>query len=113
MYTMTCTRPNIGYVTGKTSRYVSNPCYTHRHGVKRILKYLKKTQNYGIKYGGYPLVLEGYSDASWIIDKEDYSSSSGWIFMLRCSAISRVSKKQTYITNSTIATKFVTLSIGK
>lgn len=40
------------------SGYTSNLSYMHWHGVKRILKYLKKTQNYGIRYSGHLLVLE-------------------------------------------------------
>ncbi|GJZ28131.1 zinc finger, CCHC-type containing protein [Tanacetum coccineum] len=52
MYAMTCTRPNIGFAMGKLSRYTSNP------------------------------VLEGYTDASWISNTEDNSSTSGWAFLL-------------------------------
>ncbi|GKB62086.1 zinc finger, CCHC-type containing protein [Tanacetum coccineum] len=49
MYAMTCTRPGIAFTVGKLSRYTSN------------------------------LVLEGYTDASWISNTEDNSSTSGWI----------------------------------
>ncbi|GJU94119.1 zinc finger, CCHC-type containing protein [Tanacetum coccineum] len=35
------------------------------------------TMNYGLSYMGYPPVLEGYSDASWINHVEDSSSTSG------------------------------------
>ncbi|GJX70069.1 zinc finger, CCHC-type containing protein, partial [Tanacetum coccineum] len=52
MYTMTCTRPNIEFVVGKLSWYTSNP------------------------------VLEGYTDASWISNTKDNSSTSGWVFLL-------------------------------
>ncbi|GJR69606.1 zinc finger, CCHC-type containing protein [Tanacetum coccineum] len=31
---------------------------------------------------GYPSVIEGYSDASWINNMEDHSSTSGWVFLL-------------------------------
>ncbi|GJU65093.1 ribonuclease H-like domain-containing protein [Tanacetum coccineum] len=34
------------------------------------------TMNYGLSYMGYPSVLEGYSDASWINHVEDSSSTS-------------------------------------
>ncbi|GJU65343.1 hypothetical protein Tco_1247178 [Tanacetum coccineum] len=37
-----------------------------------IFKYLKKTMDYGLEYSGDPSVLEGYTDASWITDQEDY-----------------------------------------
>ncbi|GKE96822.1 hypothetical protein Tco_1581677, partial [Tanacetum coccineum] len=68
------------------------------------------TMNYGLSYMGYPLVLEGYSDASWINHVEDSSSTSGWVFLLGGGAISWASKKQTCITGSTIETEFVALA---
>ena len=47
----------------------------------RILKYLKQTTNYGIYYIAYPSVLEGFLDASRIIDRGDHTSTSGWIII--------------------------------
>ncbi|GJT94487.1 hypothetical protein Tco_1090005 [Tanacetum coccineum] len=41
------------------------------------------------------LMLEGYTDASWINYVEDSSSTSGWVFLLGGGAISWASKKQT------------------
>ncbi|GJV03782.1 hypothetical protein Tco_1337351 [Tanacetum coccineum] len=51
---------------GKLSRYTSNPSTHHWQAIKRVLKYLKKTIDHSLTYTGYPLVLEGYTDASWI-----------------------------------------------
>jgi len=58
------------------------------------LKYLKKTQDYDPFYFGYPMVLEGYSNASWITNREDYASTSGWIYLLNGGAISWASKRR-------------------
>nr|GEW81907.1 zinc finger, CCHC-type [Tanacetum cinerariifolium] len=80
MYAMTCTRPDISFVVGKLSRYTTNP------------------------------VLEGYSDASWISNTEDNSSTSGWVFLLGEGVISWASKKQTCITGLTLEYKFVALA---
>ncbi|KAJ9561672.1 hypothetical protein OSB04_006832 [Centaurea solstitialis] len=61
------------------------------------------TMDYGLCYLGYPSVLEGYSDASWITHvEEDRSSTTGWVFLLGGGTISWASKKQTCITNSTM-----------
>ncbi|GJY26813.1 zinc finger, CCHC-type containing protein [Tanacetum coccineum] len=76
----------------------------------RVLKYLKKTMDYRLMYSGYPLVLEGYTDASWISNTEDNSSTSGWVFLLGGGTISWASKKQTCITGSTMESKFVALT---
>nr|GEV66525.1 zinc finger, CCHC-type [Tanacetum cinerariifolium] len=82
MYAMTCTRPDIAFAVGKLSRYTSNPGTQHWQAIQRVLKYLKKTMDYRLVYSGYPLVLEGYTDASWISNTDDNSSTSDWVFQL-------------------------------
>ncbi|GJY72934.1 zinc finger, CCHC-type containing protein [Tanacetum coccineum] len=110
MYAMTCTRPDIAFAVGKLSRYTSNPGTQHWQAIQRVLKYLKKTIDYRLVYSGYPSVLEGYTDASWISNTKDNSSISGWVFLLGSGAISWASKKQTCITGSTMESEFVALA---
>ncbi|CAM8914025.1 unnamed protein product [Rhodiola kirilowii] len=110
MYAMTSTRPDIAYAVGKLSRYTSNPSTQHWEAIRRVLKYLKGTMNHGLVYAGFPSVLEGYTDASWITNLEDHSSTSGWVFLLGGGAISCASKKQTCITNSTMESEFIALA---
>ncbi|KAI3735576.1 hypothetical protein L6452_15082 [Arctium lappa] len=55
-------------------------------------------------------MLKGYSDASWITNLEDHSSTSGWVYVLGGGAISWASKKQTCITSSTMKSEFVALA---
>ncbi|GKB22455.1 zinc finger, CCHC-type containing protein [Tanacetum coccineum] len=107
MYAMTCTRPDIAFVVGKLSRYTSNPGTQHWQAIQRVLKYLKKTMDYRLTYTGYPSMLEGYTDASWISNTEDNSSTSGWVFLLGGGTISWASKKQTCITGSTMESEFI------
>ena len=110
MYAITCTRPYIAFDVGKLSRYTSNPSAQHWQAIQRVLKYLKRTMDYSLSYTGYPSVLEGYTDASWISNTEDNSSTSGWVFLLGGGAISWASKKQTCITSSTMESEFVALA---
>ncbi|XP_073222612.1 secreted RxLR effector protein 161-like [Cicer arietinum] len=109
---MTCTRPDIAYVVGRLSRYTSNPSKEHWQAVNRVLKYLKGTINYNLVYSGYPSVLEGYTNASWVTYVEDHASTSGWIFNLGGGAVSWGSKKQTCIADSTMAAEFIALAAG-
>nr|GEV99943.1 zinc finger, CCHC-type [Tanacetum cinerariifolium] len=81
MYAMTCTRPGIAFFMGKLSMYTSNPSTQHWQVIQWVLKYLKKTMDYRLMYAGYPLVLEGYTNASWISNTKDNSSTSGWVFL--------------------------------
>nr|GFA19815.1 zinc finger, CCHC-type [Tanacetum cinerariifolium] len=104
------TKPDIAYAVGRLSRFTSNPSRENWKAITRIFKYLRGTKNYGLSYVGYPSVLEGYSDASWINHVEDSSSTSGWVFLLGGDAISWASKKQTCITGSTMKSEFVALA---
>ena len=47
---LTLTRPDISYVVGVVSRYMSNPKKPHLDAVRRILRYVKSTINFGILY---------------------------------------------------------------
>ena len=71
MYAMTNTRHDIAYAVGMLSRFTCNPGAQHRQAVQRVFKYLKGIMNFSLCYLGYPSVLEGYSDASWISNGED------------------------------------------
>ncbi|GJX43402.1 zinc finger, CCHC-type containing protein [Tanacetum coccineum] len=81
MYAMTCTRPDIAFIVGKLRRYTSNPGTQYWQAIQNVMKYLKKTMDYRLMCTGYPSVLEGYTDASWINNTEDNSSTSGWVSM--------------------------------
>ncbi|GJZ16253.1 zinc finger, CCHC-type containing protein [Tanacetum coccineum] len=110
MYAMTSTRPDIAYAVRKLSRFTSNPSNHHWEAIIRVFRYLKKTMNYGLSYFGFPSVIEGYSNASWITNSEDHTSTTGWVFLLGGGAISWASKKQTCITDSTMESEFVALA---
>ncbi|CAM8901338.1 unnamed protein product [Rhodiola kirilowii] len=110
LYAMTSTRHDIAYVVGKLSRYTSNSSTHHWEAIRRVLKYLRGTMNYSLVYAGFPSVLEGYTDASWITNLEDHFSTSGWVFLLGGGVISWASKKQTCITSSTMESEFIALA---
>ena len=46
------------------------------------LEYLNEIINSGLLYVRLPMMVEGYLDASLIINIEDYSSIRGWVFLL-------------------------------
>ena len=110
MYFVQCTRPDIAFVVSKLSRFTSSPIYEHWKSIKRVLGYIKKTKNLGLQYLKFPVVMEGYTDASWISSVGDNKSTTGWVFTLGGGAISWKSKKQTLITHSTMEYEFVTLA---
>ena len=93
MYAMHCTRPDIGYAVGTLSKFTSNPGVEHWNALIRVLRYLKGTINVGLHYSTFPIVLEGYSDATSNFDPNDSKSITAWIFTLAGAAISWKSKK--------------------
>nr|GEW62600.1 zinc finger, CCHC-type [Tanacetum cinerariifolium] len=103
-------KPGIAFVVGKLSKYTNTPSTRHWQLIQRVLKYLKKTMDYRLTYTGYPSVLEGYTDARWISNTKDNSSTSGWVFLLGGGVIFWASKKQTCITSSTIESEFMALA---
>ena len=69
-YVSTATRPDISAAVGVLSQYMSRPSTDHWIGVKRVLRYLKGTLKYGLKFTAHEEELElfGYSDADWAGD---------------------------------------------
>src|ERR1700733_8308017 len=47
---LTTTRPDMLFAVGILSKLMQKPCEGHWFAVKRVLKYLKGTQDFGIKY---------------------------------------------------------------
>ena len=45
---LTTTRPHISFLGGILSRFMQNPCEGHWSAVKRVLKYLKGNQDFGL-----------------------------------------------------------------
>ncbi|KAL0448134.1 UNVERIFIED_CONTAM: Retrovirus-related Pol polyprotein from transposon TNT 1-94 [Sesamum latifolium] len=87
------TRPDIFFSISKLARYTSCPDRTHWSALDRVLRYLKGTVSLAIHYGRFPVVLEGYSDASWIDKNSESNGCSGYIFTLDGGAVSWKSAK--------------------
>nr|GEX68689.1 zinc finger, CCHC-type [Tanacetum cinerariifolium] len=98
IYAMTSTRPDIAYDVGRLSMFTSNPSRQHWKAITRVFKNLRGTKDYGLSYARYPLMLEGYSNATWINYVEDSSSTSGWVFLLG-GALAAVGKEAEWLRN--------------
>ncbi|XP_058751499.1 secreted RxLR effector protein 161-like [Vicia villosa] len=85
-----------------TSKYQFDPSDAHWVAVKNILKYLIRTKDSFLIYGGQEeFVVIGYTDASFQIDKDDFRSQSGYIFCLNGGAMSLKSLKHDTVIDST------------
>ncbi|KAK8983773.1 hypothetical protein V6N11_009559 [Hibiscus sabdariffa] len=97
MYAMICTRPDLSHALSMTSRYQANPGEGHWIAVKNILKYLRRTKDVFLVYGGEEeLRIKGYTYASFQTDKDDSRSQSGFVFCLN-GAASEAAKEAVWI----------------
>ena len=111
MYLATRTRPDIAYAVGMCARFSAEPLNQHWTAVKRILRYLKGTVNFGLQYkqtAEHELV--GYSDADWAGDLNDRKSTSGYVFILSGAAVSWKSSKQGCVALSTAEAEYMALA---
>ena len=83
-----CTRPDIAYIVSVTSRFQSNPGLGHWMAVKAILKYLRRTKDLILTYGGGDLQLIGFTDSDFQSDVDDRKSISGFVFTCNGGAVS-------------------------
>ena len=92
---MTITRPDLSYAVGLVSQFMQSPRKPHLDSVRRIMRYVKSTIQYGLFYAyGSDLHLSGYTDADWAGSPYDRRSTSGYSFTLGSGAVSWSSKKQ-------------------
>lgn len=115
-YISMVTRPDISAAVSILSSYMSDPSKEHWIGVKRILRYLKGTVNFGLKFtmsendDENENELFGYSDANWAGDVDTRRSTSGYVFKVANCTVSWCSKKQASVTKSTTEAEYIALS---
>jgi hypothetical protein len=105
---LTASRPDISFAVGVCARYQAEPKMSHLNQVKRILKYVSGTSDYGILYShGEDTRLLGYCDADWAGSADDRKSTSGGCFFLGSNLISWFSKKQNCVSLSTAEAEYI------
>ncbi|GAB2295438.1 hypothetical protein Dimus_038357 [Dionaea muscipula] len=91
---LTASRPDIVYSIGLCARFQSNPKESHLKSVKRILKYLKGSDDLCLWYpSGAHFNLIGYADADFAGYYVDRKSTSGIAHFLGPCLISWGSRK--------------------
>lgn len=111
MYLSVLTRPDITYAVSYLSQF--NHCHTKAHWgyAKRVLKYLKGTINYGIKYcANGSSEIKGFVDADWANNLLDRRSYTGFCFVLANGIISWQCKKQKTVALSSCEAEYMAIS---
>lgn len=102
----TLTRPEIAYSVNKVCQFMANPLESHWKAVKRILRYLKGTLDFGLHLTPTSVTdkfsLFAFSDADWGSDSDDRRSTSGFCIYFGNNLVSWSSKKQVLVARSSI-----------
>ena len=103
------TRPDIAYAVGMVSRYMERPTTMHMNAVKRILRYIKGTLQFGLTYTQKSgnNVLTGFSDSDLAGNVDDRKSTGGVVFYLNESLVTWVSQKQRCVALSSCEAEFM------
>jgi len=110
MYITLATRPDISFAVAVLSRYNSRPFARHLTAAQRVLRYLKVTKDYRLRYNATGQnTLIGYTDSEWASDSADRKSQGGHIFISN-GTISWQSWKQDLVATSTLEAEYIACS---
>ena len=105
---LTNTRPDICFAVNTLSQFLTDPRSVHLIVAKHILRYLKGTVDYGLKYDANQNInLEGYVDSDWAGSAIDRKSNSGGCFSMGSGVISWFSRKQSCVALSIAEVEYV------
>ena len=109
MYLMTCIRPDLAFAVSKLSQFCTDPTVRHMNALNRVLRYLRGTTYYGLRYQatGDPV---GYADSAYGDDKNDRKSTYGFVLLCGQAACIWYSHKQRDVTTSTTEAEYVSLT---
>ena len=107
---LTTTRLDIAYPMSVLSQFMAKPQEIHWNAAKVILRYLKGTLDYGIKYtDASDVELIGYSDSDWDGNSDDRRSTNGYAFGIGSRIVSWSTKKNPTISLSSTEAEYKAL----
>ena len=106
LYCSTHTRPDVAYAVGLLSRAMSRPTVALHAAAVRVVYYLHRHRDLGLRYSPSDAPLKGYSDSDWATRH----STSGSVFLYCTAAISWASRKQATVALSSCEAEIVAAS---
>jgi Reverse transcriptase (RNA-dependent DNA polymerase) len=101
----------ISFSVNKIPQFMHNPTEEHWSAVKRILRYVAGTLQYGIKlFKDSNFQIHAYSDADWAGSIDDRRSTSGFCIYLGKNIISWQAKKQATVSRSNTEAEYRSLA---
>ncbi|KAE8686060.1 hypothetical protein F3Y22_tig00111086pilonHSYRG00004 [Hibiscus syriacus] len=103
------TRPDISFSVGQVAQFMNSPRDLHLTAVKRILRYLVATLDFGLVFSpscAASLDVVAFADANWGSNIDDRRSISGFGVFLGPCLITWSSKKQKTVSRSTMEAEY-------
>ncbi|XP_055297021.1 uncharacterized protein LOC129565810 [Sitodiplosis mosellana] len=112
LYLANATRPDLSFSTSDMSRFNVKHAEAHWTGVKRILRYIKGTADYKLRFhrSGENQMLHAFCDADWGSETDGRKSRTGYVLMMSGAAISWSSKMQPIVALSSTEAEYISLS---
>ncbi|XP_024019780.1 uncharacterized protein LOC112091139 [Morus notabilis] len=108
---LTFTRPDITHAVNKVCQHFHQPTLANLRAIKRILRYLKGTITYGIRFlSQISLTLNGFCDANWAGCPLTRRSTTGYCIFLGSNCVSWSSKKQPTVACSSAKAEYRALA---
>ena len=93
---------DICFVVNTLSQFLMDSRHVHLIATKHILRYLKGTVDYGLKYEvNHMTNLEGYVDSDWVGNSIDRKITLGYFFSMGLGVIYWFSRKDSCVPLST------------
>ncbi|XP_034944347.1 secreted RxLR effector protein 161-like [Chelonus insularis] len=112
LYISHITRPDISFVINLLSQYNQKPEMAHWILLKRVMRYLKGTEDNRLSYkqNAEETMTPGFCDTDWAGSEDHRRSCTGYIFLFQGGAISWSSKRQPTVVLSTTEAEYMSLS---
>jgi histone deacetylase 1/2 len=108
---LTLTRPDISYDVNKVCQFLHAPTTSHLSAVKRILRFVRGSWNYGMTLRkSNSRLVSAFSDADWARCVDDRRSTSGFAVFFGKNLISWCAKKQPTVSCSSTEAEYKALA---
>ncbi|XP_019155374.1 PREDICTED: uncharacterized protein LOC109152241 [Ipomoea nil] len=108
---LTITRPDLSYAVNRLCQFMHSPTVDHWGMVKRVLRYVKGTVDYGLRLSASTSTsIQAYSDSDWAGCPVDRKSTSGYAVFLGSNLVSWLSQKQRTVARSSTEAEYKALA---
>nr|AAP53968.1 retrotransposon protein, putative, Ty1-copia subclass [Oryza sativa Japonica Group] len=108
---LTLTRSDLSFLVNKVCQFLHSPTTVHWSAVKRILRYIKGTVEFGLRFGkSDSMLISAFSDADWAGCSDDRRSTGGFAVFLGPNLISWSARKQATVSRSSTEAEYKALA---